>query len=177
MAASGGRSGRGRSAFGYDLGKLRTEIARRLTWLPVVALVLGAGLAFAFAPAVDGKHPPDRLEDWFILVLTVLAAFGAVLLFFQLVGRKAGALRYLGGPTVAYFLLGICAAILGVLPWQDDVYRYLFAASVGLFAAALVNIGMVAVANFKAQKQGAADDARDKLAKMQDRARKKSGGA
>jgi hypothetical protein len=135
--------------------------------------VRGLGLAFALAPAVDSRHSPDRLATPFFVMITVVAAFGVALLFFQRSKQNAAAFRFLGAPTVAYVILGICAPVAGVLPLNDRAYRYVFALSVGGLVAVLTTVALVTVASLRGQRKGGEDDKKNTLAKMQEEARQK----
>lgn len=157
----------------FWLGKLQTRIERRLTWLPQIAFVFVLALAFAFAPAVDSKHSPDRLTNLFIGVFTVLAGLSIGLVLFQRNAENRSALRFLGGATITYVVLGISTAVGGVLPLNDRAYRYLFAASTAGLAAVLSTTALVAVASIRGQKKGADDAKLDDIAQLQEAAKKK----
>jgi hypothetical protein len=129
------------------------------TWLPQAVFVVATVLAYVFAPAVDGKHPPDRLETFFILALTATVTLGIALLTFQRVGKNASALRFLTPFTVAYVVMGVAVSIAGVLPFSDGVYRYLFGLTAGAVLALLSTLALFAVASLAGQQHEATAEA------------------
>jgi hypothetical protein len=150
-------------AWRYELGKLRTEIGKRLKWLPHIALVVGAVVAFVFAPTVDAEHSPDRLQPWFIVAGSALVGIGLGLLFYNARSNNQRALEYLGGATVAYTIGGICVAGAGLIPWEHDgVYRYLFGGSVGTFAAFITTTALVTYKHLRGERDAALEDDREK---------------
>ena len=164
------------SGFSFSLGKLRTTIDRKLTWVAPGALIAGAVVAFVLAPPVDAKNPPGRLETWFILAITVLVTVGVGLLLFQIGRRVSRAVRFLGVSTAGYVVIGMGVSIVGVLPLKAAVYRYLFAASVGTLAAVICTLALVGAANLREQREGPTDDKKAELAKVQAQAKMKRDG-
>lgn len=161
-----------RSEVSFSLAKLRTDVAARLGWAPQIAFGLGLVLGFAFSPAFDGAHPPDRLNAAFAAVAALLGGAGLTLLFLQRRSDNSGAFKFLGIPTVAYVIGGIAASLLALLPLHDTYYRYLFAVVAATVLAFLTTIGLVAVSALLAGRENASSAALDTVAKAQKAAKK-----
>jgi hypothetical protein len=149
------------------------------TWLPQIVFVASTGLAFVFAPEVDSRHSPDRLDTFFIVASAAVAALGIALLMFQRTGKNTSALRFLTPFTVAYVVGGIAVSLAGVLPLSDGVYRYLFGLTAGAVLAVLTTLALFSRTSFVGQRRDATVEAtvateklRDTYADMQDRAKK-----
>jgi hypothetical protein len=154
-----------KSAWRFGLGKLRTEIGKRLKWLPHIAFVAGAVAAFRFAPTVDAKHSPDRLQPWFIAAGSALVGIGLAVLFYNSRSNNQRALEYLGGLTVGYAVVGICVAGAGIVPWEDDgVYRYRWGGRVGTFAAFMTTTALVTSAHLRGERAARLEEQQEKYA-------------
>lgn len=150
------------------------------TWLPQIVFVVVTVLAFVFAPTVDGKHPPERLDTFFNAAAAAIVMIGIALLAFRR-GKNANTLRFLTPFTVAYTVGGFAVSLAGNLPFDDGVYRYLFGATAGATLAAATTLVLCGVASVRAQREEATaekeaetDGLRNTYADMQLGAKKKT---
>lgn len=135
------------------ISKRREDIALHLTWTPHLAAIVCTVLAFIYAPAVDRKHPPDRLTTFFVVVAGTLVAIAVVLLFIQRSSDNVHALRFLGVSTVLYFIVAIVAAVIGLLPLPNASFRFIFAIVVGGGVAGLLTFGLVTATSISDQRK------------------------
>jgi hypothetical protein len=138
----------------YFIAKRREDFALHLKWAPDLLALIAIVLSFIFAPIVDCKHPPDRLNDFLLTMASLLAVVGVVLFFIQRTDNER-ALRFLSVRTVVYFIVAILAALAGLLPLPDDAYRFIFAIVVAFGLAAIVTFGLVGGTYISEQRKAA----------------------
>jgi hypothetical protein len=115
--------------------------------------VVVAVLACVFAPAVDNKHPPERLDTFFNAAAAAIAMIGVALLAFRRGKKNASVLGFLTPFTVVYTVGGFVASLAGNLPLSDGVYRYLFGATAGAVLAVVTTFVLCAVASVVGQRE------------------------
>ncbi len=147
-----------------------------LTWLPQIAFVAAAALAFNGAPVVDAHHASSRLETFFILAFTAAVTLGIALLVYQRAGGNPRALRFLGAFTAGYVVVGVLAPLGGVLPLHSSAYRYLFALSLAGVVGILATLVLFGVTNLSGQRADEVEETRDGLAAMQTEAERNRAG-
>jgi hypothetical protein len=156
-----------KTSFKYFIAKRREDFNRYLRWAPDLLALVGIVLGLIFAPTVNSKYPPDRLDNFFIVMASVLAGLGAVLFFIQRAGNER-ALRFLSVRTVIYYIVAILAALAGLLPFPDDSYHFIFAAVIAFGSAGIVTFALVAGAYISGQWKAARDARLDDYRKRQE---------
>lgn len=131
------------------------ELNRRLKYGAGLAAGCGGVAAAIFAPTVDKGQPPAGLGTFFTAAAATIAAIAVALCLIQLTGPAArSGFLYLKRSTPLYFLVGILAALCGLitsLPYWT--YRWLFALTIGSGLAVLVVFTLLSLANISRGRQ------------------------
>jgi hypothetical protein len=98
---------------------------------------------------------------------SILAAVGVVLFFLQRINNER-ALRFLNWRTVVYFIVGILAALAGLLPLPDNSYRFIFAIVIAGGVAGIATLALVGATYISGQRKAAREAKLDDYRKRQE---------